>query len=917
MPKPSENKIFHVISNTHWDREWRFPFQKNRQHLVAMIDSVLEILENDPDYRAFHLDSQSIVLHDYLEIRPQKRALIERFVREKRLFIGPWYILPDEFMVSGENLIRNLLLGHETCRSFGRVSKVGYSPFSWGQISQLPQIYAGFGIDLIMFYRGVNSLDSPKAEFRWIGADGTEALASRFSTMPRYNFYFFIYRPVLFDETPADIEYGWDRGGAPFHFADIGLYHEDYSLLKPEATYYEKNVVAWTQKLIDEQLDDFTTPHVIWMEGHDSSGPNPLTTKILRDIRRLMPDADVRHSTLEDYAKALKKDADLEKLKIVKGERRSAQADARSGNLYGYITSARMYLKQMNTDCERWLERYAEPAYTLAGILGHDISDDSLRIAWRMLLENAAHDSIGGCSLDSIHEDMVNRYKQVREIAQSVFEKACKYLISNTNCPGNSPNDIHLSILNTTQFLRSETVEAHVDIPLSFDRGSLRILDRNGRELPCKILSRAPSEPVLEQLTDRPMYYAMMRYHVLLHFCDLSPFSISTFHVHPEEGSVPAAGHAIVRAARLENDVLSVEVNPDGTLNILHKASGKILDHVGCFEDEGEAGHAWVHEKRGPVFTTRNMPAVIHVLRDNELQQQVRVIHRMPMPGDLKERMQGIASKNMKIDTLITLNKNSQYVEYQVNIDNLSEDHRVRILFDTGRVCEHSYAEGQFDIVKRGTDRPDTSDWIEQPMYDHPLYHFADLRDREGGSAIFVDGLKEYEVLPDRRTLGLTLFRAFRYVIQPSSKQDYAGQKGSQCLGSQQARFAFCPYDGTLSLMQVNAAALTYNTPLRLMQHGNTQGSLDPGTSYIRLSNDRVVVSCLKETQDRVKDTYILRLYNPTEETQRTTLTLDLPIKKAERTDLEENALNMIPLKDKQMNLTLEAKKILTIRLYR
>ncbi|MDZ7797096.1 MAG: hypothetical protein U5N56_08640 [Candidatus Marinimicrobia bacterium] len=190
MPGSIKNAVFHVISNTHWDREWRYPYQKNRQELVDMMDSLLDILEREPAYRAFHLDSQTVVIRDYLEIRPEKADLIRKFVQNKRLFIGPWYILPDEFMVSGENLLRNLLLGHETGIEYGGVTKVGYSPFSWGQISQLPQIYREFGIDVLMFYRGVNSLDSKKAEFLWTGADGTEVYASRFSTMPRYNFYF-------------------------------------------------------------------------------------------------------------------------------------------------------------------------------------------------------------------------------------------------------------------------------------------------------------------------------------------------------------------------------------------------------------------------------------------------------------------------------------------------------------------------------------------------------------------------------------------------------------------------------------------------------------------------------------------------------------------------------------------------------
>ena len=191
------NKVYHVISNTHWDREWRYSFQKNRQMLVDMVDKVLDILVSEPRYRAFHLDSQSIVLKDYLEIKPQNKELIAKLVKEKRLLIGPWYILPEEFQVGGENLVRNLLLGHKTCSENGGVSKIGYSPFSWGQISQLPQIYKQFGIELIMFYRGINSRESPKSEFIWEGADGTRMTASRFSTMPRYNFYFYIYRPVV------------------------------------------------------------------------------------------------------------------------------------------------------------------------------------------------------------------------------------------------------------------------------------------------------------------------------------------------------------------------------------------------------------------------------------------------------------------------------------------------------------------------------------------------------------------------------------------------------------------------------------------------------------------------------------------------------------------------------------------------
>jgi mannosylglycerate hydrolase len=250
----NNKSVFHIISNTHWDREWRFPFQRNRQMLVDMIDAVLEILESEPDYRAFHLDSQSIVLKDYLEIKPQNKERIIKLTKENRLLHGPWYILPEEFQVGGENLVRNLLIGHKVSNKYGGASKIGYSPFSWGQISQLPQLYKEFNIDLIMFYRGINSIDSPKAEFLWEGADGTQMISSRFSTMPRYNFYFYIYRPAVHNEGFYDVEYKWNKGGTPFHFADKMQHNEDYFIISPHQEYYPENIQPMVEKLFRTRL---------------------------------------------------------------------------------------------------------------------------------------------------------------------------------------------------------------------------------------------------------------------------------------------------------------------------------------------------------------------------------------------------------------------------------------------------------------------------------------------------------------------------------------------------------------------------------------------------------------------------------------------------------------------------------------
>ena len=146
-------KIYSIISHTHWDREWYLPFEQFRIRLVDMMDNLLHILENDEAYR-FHLDAQTIVIEDYLEIRPHRRADVERFVKQGRLLIGPWYVQNDFHLTSGEATVRNLLIGTEIAEEYGEKHKVGYAADQFGICSQLPQILNGFGIDSCVFGRG-------------------------------------------------------------------------------------------------------------------------------------------------------------------------------------------------------------------------------------------------------------------------------------------------------------------------------------------------------------------------------------------------------------------------------------------------------------------------------------------------------------------------------------------------------------------------------------------------------------------------------------------------------------------------------------------------------------------------------------------------------------------------------------------
>jgi len=163
---------FHIISHTHWDREWYLTYQQFRMKLVHLIDYTLDILKNNPDFK-FMLDGQTVVLEDYLEINPQRESELKNYIKEGRLLVGPWYVLSDEFLSDGESLIRNLLIGHKIAQRFGRVMKVGYLPDIFGHISIMPQILRGFDIDNAVIWRGV---DARETEFFWQSPDRTKVL---------------------------------------------------------------------------------------------------------------------------------------------------------------------------------------------------------------------------------------------------------------------------------------------------------------------------------------------------------------------------------------------------------------------------------------------------------------------------------------------------------------------------------------------------------------------------------------------------------------------------------------------------------------------------------------------------------------------------------------------------------------------
>ncbi|MCC7449217.1 MAG: hypothetical protein IT324_17490 [Anaerolineae bacterium] len=180
-PHPNRARyVWHVVSMAGHNREGTEPFPVARLRLIRLLDDVLDRFDTDPRFRHFTLDGQSILLEDYLSLRPENFERVEQAVQDGKLLVGPWYVQPELALASPEALIRNLMIGLRTARVFGPAMTVAYLPEIHLLPNYLPQLLKGFGIDTLIIPR---QADDQPTEMIWEGDDGTQILLGTFSPL--------------------------------------------------------------------------------------------------------------------------------------------------------------------------------------------------------------------------------------------------------------------------------------------------------------------------------------------------------------------------------------------------------------------------------------------------------------------------------------------------------------------------------------------------------------------------------------------------------------------------------------------------------------------------------------------------------------------------------------------------------------
>lgn len=954
-PAPGTRVQCHVVSNTHWDREWKHSAQRTRFELVQMLDLLLDILDREPAYKSFHLDSQTVPLLDYLAVRPEREAALRRHVRRGRLIIGPWFCLPDEFCVAGESLIRNLLLGHRIARRFGPVSKTGYSPFSWGQISQMPQLYRGFGIDVMMFYRGVNTLVAPRSEFIWRGADGSKLIASRLGARPRYNTWYVLQRPAYWGR-PLDrlneFETTWSQSDGPFRLVTGDLAELEYLQMHPRHRYDDAAIPAAAAQALREQNADWSTPHRLWSLGHDSSHPDAREVRLIADARQALRDtADVFHSTIAAFADGLRR-CRRRDWPVVTGEMRHTYTKGSTSALLGWVISARHYLKQDNFRTERLLHNLAEPLAVCAALLGAPYPRAFLDAANQYLLENHCHDSIGGCGRDSVHDDMLYRARQSREISTCVLEHAFRDIAGTIDLSDASAGDMALVVHNPAPQPRHAVVPLVLDIPAEWDRPAFELLDEQGRTVPLQ--ECGPPVRHQERITnphDVFTYLTARRQHVRAEFRDLPGVGYRTYRVRPANRPPSPAGPALLTGPQtMENEHLAVTVEPNGTLTLLHKPTGRRYEGLGYFRDSGAVDNPWQHRPpaRDTACDTRNARATVQVLHAGPLEAAIRTVVDWQLPAGLTEDEQARSPQFVPypITNTLTLRRGQPWVEIVTTLDNTARDHYLRVCFPTGVRSDAVHVQSQFDIVERPVKLPDPSLFDDEPQTEQPMNSFVDISDGAAGLALLNEGLKAYEAHDDdARTLSLTLLRCFALRLWVPDKKDTEHlSRGAQCPGHHSFRYAVRPHAGNWAAARLWTEAEWFNTPILAAQVGPTRHGTQPRTrSFLELRPAELHVSALKQSADGRG--WIVRLFNPLDRAARGRLRLNAgcrgpepvasPVehgraehtlppgrgrkwRKVEQVSLEERPLRRLKMSaDGWVTVNISRKQILTLAFWR
>ncbi|MHA1889718.1 MAG: hypothetical protein ACTSYS_01905, partial [Promethearchaeota archaeon] len=783
-----KNVIMCLVSHTHWDREWYLPFEKYRHKLVKLIDKLLGILDNDKRFSSFMLDGQTVIIEDYIEARPEKKEKFITYIKNGKIKIGPFFILPDEFLISPESHVRNLLLGRKISQQFGVFMNAGYMPDSFGHIAQIPQLLNGFNIDNFIFTRGMgDEIDDLDMEFSWIAPNGKSKVIA------------------------INLPGGYCAG------ANLTRNNVDFSRAA-------NRIIKLREKLLKRAVTNI----LLIPNGCDHLTPEERIPDFIEYFNKFKNGAEgfIVHASLPEYIQMLKDTIkffkDEEKKILKKVELKEFTGDFRYGREHPILSdvfSSRTYILKENVETELLMERFVEPLSVISEIITggeYKYPQGYIWLAWRKVLLNHPHDSICGCSIDEVHEDVMVRFKHARQIGNDLVKDAMRYIVPRISFypgltePREAPDTFEILVFNPSSFERSGLVHFWVkmkDLGEETCPENFKLYDDEGKEhfiinTKENVSPVPPSRMKFKDVFFRFEFFAQ----------NVPALGFKTFYIiASEDEPVNDENDKWFKigeesAPFIESSNYKITLNENGTFIIKDKMQDLVYEDCGLLIDETDVGdeYDFIPLKDNTIRSSINskMKFLGFETKPREVSMIFKTSITIPAGLDDFRKKPSNVEVNIPVKWKITILEGEKFVKFKIKFENKAKDHRLRVVFPTGIRSSFKHVNQHFTILKKRIKLPDGKGWTQKPSpTDHHLNAVSILgtkQDKSAGVMIVTSALQEHEV--NQETFGensiiLTLIRSVGWLGRPEGGAGPAlATPEAQCLGSREHDLTFISF---------------------------------------------------------------------------------------------------------------------------
>ncbi len=885
-------KNYYVVSHTHWDREWYEPFEVFRFNLVKMIDYLLDTIKEQPNFK-FNMDCQTIMVEDYLAIRPHRKDELMNAISNGNIMVGPWYVQNDFYQTSGESTIRNILSGITLARKWGVKSDfIGYAPDHGGIIAQMPQILNGFGIDALVFGRGriMTPENGRKNTFITESPDGSQVL-----TVFLFNFYNSAQR------FSADAEKAWK------YFKMV----------------QEKE--SWGN----------ATNNYLLMNGVDHLFPQADLNVSMAAIQKNLPDGDrIFQSTLADYIEAQKRDTVRENLEVHHGE---LSEPVKERILMPGVASSRIAQKAAITDSENTLFIQVQGLCSMllmAGFNTKEYDKDMLNYLWHLAAQSLAHDSVWGCSADSTHRHIADRLECFNEVASCVINEKMQLLSAHS---GKFDEQCYkITVFNPYPYKVKSPIETVLDIAEDEELGNFKLFDTDGTEIAVSASEKELEEHALRSPVNLPGRINVYRRKISF-TAEIPPFGYKVFKV------MPTAETTEVTNLGNSNGIIKVEVDSDGRIDLTSLKNNKVFKDVLTLEDTGDLGDAYSYKpiENDVPYSTKNMTPVNVEMTSSAQRTDWVITYAMSLPASNNSERTARSSefKDMDIKIHLSLFADCPYLKVKVSGNNNIKDHFLRAVVRSGIASDFSDSTGAFEIAKRNCN--DNPEWRDREKFTRDYIKIQNEKDN--GMAIFTGNLHSFEHFVNRQgEIALGLVRSNGYILgfyeTPKDKTWIVPE--NQLQGEFECKFAIMPCTYSESSINEIRMAQVFATPLLSYADSSSVDKLAGGRpcvqdsdvseifklpdpyknmalphemSFIDTSESNLLFSTIKLAE---KDNdFVLRLWNPLKAAESAKINFGKNISNLSKANFLEESTADLNCIDNCVELKLKPCEIATIKI--